>query len=260
MIKKQKSITDKLAPVTLIAAAVAFWQALCSLSVVPRFMLPSPLEVGRAFAQDFPELVGHSATTLSEAFIGLFAGIVLAFSVALAMDRFSCLYKAAYPLLILSQTVPSVAIAPLLVLWLGYGILPKIALIVIVCFFPVTIGFLDGFRSADADMISLMRTMGAGERQIFRHVKLPSSLNHFFAGLKISVSYSVVGAVIAEWLGGYAGLGVYMTRVKKSYAFDRMFAVILLVSLISLALMSLVSFIERRAMPYRRLPENDITE
>lgn len=173
------------------------------------------------------------------------------------MDRFRFVRDSVYPLLILTQTIPTVAIAPLLVLWLGYGILPKVVLIVITCFFPMTIGLLSGFASADGDLINLMRAMGATKGQIFRYVKLPSSAEQFFSGLRISASYSVVGAVIAEWLGGFEGLGVYMMRVKKSYSFDKMFAVILLISIISLLLIKAVDLIKKRSMPWVELHPAD---
>ena len=121
-----------------------------------------------------------------------------------------------------------------------------------VCFFPITIGLLDGFKSSDPDAIRLLTSMGARPAQIFRHIKLPSAMPHFLAGLKISVSYAVIGAVVAEWLGGNQGLGVYMTRVRKSYAFDEMFAVIFLVSIISLILMKCVSLLEKKLLPYQK--------
>jgi ABC-type nitrate/sulfonate/bicarbonate transport system permease component len=146
-----------------------------------------------------------------------------------------------------------VAIAPLLVLWFGYGMTPKIILIVLSTFFPIAVGLLEGFRSADPDAIGLLRSMGANRWQIFRHIKFPSALPQFFSGLRIAAAYGVVGAVISEWLGGFGGLGVYMTRVKKAYAFDKMFAVIFLISGISLALMTLVDYAERKCMPYRHL-------
>ena len=128
--------------------------------------------------------------------------------------------------------------------------LPKVILIVIVTFFPITVSLLDGFRSADLDTISLMRSMGATKMQIFWYVKFPASLNQFFASLRISVSYAVVGAVISEWLGGFNGLGVYMTRVKKAFSFDKMFAVIFLISAISLILMWLVNVLQKKCMPW----------
>jgi ABC-type nitrate/sulfonate/bicarbonate transport system permease component len=168
------------------------------------------------------------------------------------MDRFSFLYKAIYPILVITQTIPTIAIAPLLVLWMGFGMAPKITLVVITTFFPITIGVLNGFGGVDPDAINLMRAMGANRFQIFRYVKLPNSASSFFSGLRISASYAVVGAVVSEWLGGFEGLGVYMTRVKKAYSFDKMFAVIVFISVISLVLMGLVTLLERVAMPWNK--------
>lgn len=235
-----------------ILGILILWHLLSIFEIVPAYMLPSPLDVIRAFISDFPLLIYHAKTTLLEAFFGLSIGILLGFIAAIIMDRFHAIYKAFYPILIITQTIPTVAIAPLLVLWLGYGLAPKITLIVIVTFFPIAIGLLDGFKSADFDSINLLKAMDASEGQIFKHIKLPSSLSYFFAGLRISVSYSVVGAVIAEWLGGFNGLGVYMIRVKKSYSFDKMFAVILFISLISLMLMKGVTVVQRIIMPWSK--------
>lgn len=229
------------------------WQLVCLLGWIPGYMLPSPVEVLKAFVQELPLLYENSLITLQEAFLGLLLGVTVGFLAAVLMDSFKILYKAFYPLLIITQTVPSVAIAPLLVLWFGYEMTPKIILIVISTFFPVAVGLLDGFHSADRDAIGLLRSMGAGQVQIFRHIKFPSALPQFFSGLRIAAAYSVVGAVISEWLGGFGGLGVYMTRVKKAFAFDKMFAVIFLISAISLALMALVELAEKKSMPYRHL-------
>ncbi len=214
-------------------------------------MLPSPVKVVKAFIADFPVLMEHAGFTLLEAAVGMAVSIALGFSAAVVMDRFVLVKKALYPLLVVTQTIPSIAIAPLLVLWFGFDMSPKIILIVIVCFFPLAVGFLDGFASSDPDEIKLLRSMGASNMQIFRHIKLPHSLPHFFAGLKVSSSYCIVSAVISEWLGGTNGLGVYMTRVRKSYAFDKMFAVIILVSALSIVIMALISLLEKKLMPYK---------
>lgn len=192
----------------------------------------------------------HSGVTLTEAFLGLGLGILLGFVMAVLMDQFEGLYQAFYPIIVLTQTVPTVAIAPLLVLWFGYEMTPKVVLIVITTFFPIAIGLLNGFRSADSDSIHLLRAMGADRWQIFRHIKLPGAMSQFFAGLRISASYAVVGAVISEWLGGFNGLGVYMTRVKQAFAFDKMFAVIFLISIISLLLMKGVDVLQKVCMPW----------
>lgn len=233
-----------------VSVLLIIWQLLCTTELIPSYMLPSPTEVMQAFISEFPLLLENSAVTLQEAFIGLILGVSVGFFAAVLMDTFDILRKAFYPLLIITQTIPSVAIAPLLVLWFGYEMTPKIILIVISTFFPVTVGLLDGFRSADKDAIGLLRSMGADRLQIFRYIKFPSALPQLFSGLRIAAAYSVVGAVISEWLGGFGGLGVYMTRVKKAFAFDKMFAVIFLISAISLALMALVGFAEKKCMPY----------
>ena len=240
---------------TAIVLLLAVWELICVSGMVPGYMLPSPVDVVEAFVTDFPALMENAKITLQEAFIGLGLGLGLGFLFAVLMDSFEVLYRAVYPLLVLTQTIPTVAIAPLLVLWFGYEMTPKIILIVIATFFPVTVGLLDGFRSVDRDYIYLLRSMGAGRWQIFRHIKGPSALPQFFSGVRIAAAYSVVGAVISEWLGGFGGLGVYMTRVKKAYAFDKMFAVIFLISAISLLLMCLVDFLQRKCMPYRYLEQ-----
>lgn len=255
MKRKSQSTTSNrgfLPSMAAIAAILIVWQILSGTGVIPKFMLPSPIDVVLAFAGDFGLLMGHARVTLVEAFLGLGLGIFTGFLVAVLMEHFPLIYKAFYPLVVVTQTVPAVAIAPLLVLWLGYDIAPKIALIVITTFFPITVGLLDGFRSADPDTVNLLRAMGATRFQIFRYIKLPSSMSHFFAGLRISASYSIVGAVIAEWLGGFSGLGVYMTRVKKSYSFDKMFAVIFLISFISLILMYAVNLLQKKCMPWEK--------
>ncbi len=250
------SVMMTVAPVIFLAAILAVWQGVSAAGWMPGYMLPSPAAVVRALAEDFPLLLEHSKTTLLEAFFGLASSIGLAFVTAFFMDRYLFLQKAVYPLLIVSQTIPTVAIAPLLVLWLGYGIAPKVTLVIITCYFPLTISLLTGFSSADRDAIHLMQAMGASRWQIFYHIKLKSSLKQFFSGLRVAVSYAVVGAVISEWLGGMSGLGVYMTRVKKSYAFDKMFAVIFLISAISLLLMKAVAIVEKRTMPWEFLEQS----
>lgn len=253
MRKKLQSITGRINAIAAIFMILVIWQAVSSFGIVPGYMLPSPIQVLKAFLQEFPLLMENSRVTLMEAFIGLFCGVAFGFAMAVLMDRFEGLYQAFYPLIVLTQTIPTVAIAPLLVLWFGYEMLPKIILIVIATFFPITVGVLDGFRSADQDTMNLLRSMGAGRLQIFRYVKLPGAMSQFFASLRISAAYSVVGAVISEWLGGFNGLGVYMTRVKKAFAFDKMFAVIFLISFISLLLMKLVDYLQKKCMPWENI-------
>ncbi|MDD6311784.1 MAG: ABC transporter permease [Firmicutes bacterium] len=245
-----KSIYNKLPAVIALLIILLIWLLISEFEIVPAYMLPSPIDVGKVFIGDIDTILMHSVVTLQETIYGLLLGIILAFIIATVMDRFIILDKACYPLIVITQTIPTIAIAPLLVLWMGFGMAPKIALVVITTFFPIAIGLLDGYKSVDIDSLDLMRSMGANRLQIFRHVKLPAALPHFFSGLQISSSYAVVGAVVAEWLGGFEGLGVYMTRVKKAYAFDKMFAVIIFIVIISLLLMLVVKAIRRASMPW----------
>lgn len=217
---------------------------------VPAYMLPSPIDVVKAFADNFSIMMKQAAVTLQETLYGLLIGIAIAFVIASLMDRFTIINKALYPVLVVTQTIPTIAIAPLLVLWMGFGMAPKITLVVITTFFPIAIGLLNGFQSVDEDAINLMRSMGARRLQIFRIIKLPNATASFFSGLRISAAYAVVGAFVSEWLGGFEGLGVYMTRVKKAYAFDKMFAVIVFISAISLVLMGIVVLLEKISMPW----------
>ena len=240
------------APAVTVAAVLIVWQLVCSLGIVPTFLLPSPAMIVEALANDAPLLASHAGSTIVEAAIGLVLGVVVGFAVAVLMDRFELVYRALNPLVTISQTIPTVAIAPLLVLWFGYGILPKVLLVVLTTFFPITVALASGFRSVDPDVIDLMRTMNASRWQIFWYAKLPAAAGQFFAGLRISATYAVVGAVVAEWLGGFNGLGVYMTRVRKSYSYDKMFAVIFLISGLSLALMGIVGVLQRVCMPWER--------
>ena len=208
MKKRSGNITFNLPAAVALILLIALWAIVGRSGVVPSYMLPSPGVVVKAFIDDFPNLMHHAATTLQEAAWGLLAGILLAMVMATVMDRFLVLDRALYPLMIISQTIPTIAIAPLLVLWMGFGMAPKITLVVITTFFPIAVGLLDGYRSVDQDAVDLMRSMGASRMQIFRHLKFPAALPSFFSGLKISASYAVVGAVISEWLGVFEGLGV----------------------------------------------------
>ena len=250
MPKKSQNITSKLPAAIALILIVVIWELVCLSGALPSYMLPAPHEVAAALVNDFSLIWMHACITLQEAFYGLLIGVALAFVTATLMDHFITLNRAFYPIMIITQTIPTIAIAPLLVLWMGFGMAPKITLVVITTFFPITVGLLDGYKSVDQDAIDLMRAMGANTVQIFTNVKFPAALSHFFSGLKVSASYAVVGAVISEWLGGFEGLGVYMTRVKKAYAFDKMFAVIIFIVIISLLLMEVVNIIRNLSMPW----------
>ncbi len=254
--KKSQNITSKLPPVVAIGTLLLIWHIVCETGLVLAFMLPSPQDVFVALFEELPLLLEHAQITFTEAFWGLMAGVSIAFIIATLMDRFPVIHRALYPIIIVTQTIPTVAIAPLLVLWMGFEMAPKITLVALTTFFPVTIGLLDGYASADKQATELLKSMGANKRQIYFNLKLPSASSHFFAGLRVSASYAVVGAVVSEWLGGFEGLGVYMTRVRKAYAFDKMFAVIVFITAVSLLLMLGVSVLRKVCMPWEIYEKN----
>ena len=259
MMKKSQSIISKLPAAAALVLLVLVWLLVSEGGLVPEFLLPSPVQVVQALAHDEPILLKNAQVTLIEAFWGLGAGVISALLLSTLMHRTRPIYRAFYPLLVITQTIPTIAIAPLLVLWMGFGMAPKVTLVALTTFFPVTVSLLEGYASTDRAAADLLRSMGASRWQVFRHLEFPCALGCFFSGLRVSASYAVVGAVISEWLGGFEGLGVYMTRVKKAYAFDKMFAVILVIVAVSLGLMALVSCL-RRACPweaYEKIERND---
>ncbi|WP_068268779.1 ABC transporter permease [Caviibacter abscessus] len=240
----------KLKKYSLILLLLILWQSLTFFTIIPDFLLPSPYQVIKAFIEDFNLIIYHTKYTLIIAFIGVFIGIIISFLLSLIMDMNKNIYDIVYPVIIITQTIPTVAIAPLLIIWLGYYMKPKILLVVLTSFFPIVISLLDGYNSVDEDSIKLLKAMGANKYQMYRHLKIPASLGYFFAGLRVCVSYSLISAVVAEWLGGFYGLGVYMTRVRKAYALDKMFAVIFFISFLSLMLMTTVDIIQKKIIKY----------
>lgn len=236
----------KLKDYSLVILLLIVWEILSDLHIISEFLLPSPYQVILAFIGDFGLLMRHTYYTLLVAFIGVFIGIILSFILSLSMDLYQGLYDLVYPVIILTQTIPTIAIAPLLIIWLGYYMKPKIVLVVISTFFPITISLLNGYKAVDKDNIQLLKAMGANTFQMYRYLKIPSAMSYFFSGLKVSMSYSLISAVISEWLGGYYGLGVYMTRVKKAFALDKMFAVIFLITFLSLLLMTIIDILEKK--------------
>lgn len=221
------------------------------LKLLPKYILPTPIEIAGAFVRDRDLLMQHSLFTLRTALLGLFLGVLIACLMSLVMDRYSWINDMIYPILIVIQTIPTIALAPILVLWLGYGLLPKIVLIILTTTFPIIVSILDGFRQCDRDTLNLFRLMGANPWQVLWHFKIPNALPYFYAGLRVSVSYAFISAVVSEWLGGFEGLGVYMIQSKKLFQYDTMFAIIILVSLISLLGMKMVEISERCVIKWK---------
>ncbi len=251
MKKLINTIKNKITAYLLIFIIIAIWYIVTALNIVPSFILPSPIDVIKAFFSDFYLIISHLWVTIIEAFLGLVISIVISFFIAILMDRFKFFEKTVYPLIVLTQSVPTIAIAPLIILIFGFGLMPKIFLIFLTCFFPLTISILTGFKNIDKDIIIFMKSLDASYFKILFLLKIPYSLKSFFSGLKIAASYCISAAVVSEWLGGEKGLGVYMIRVKNAYAFDKMFASIILISLLSILFVQFIKFLENKAVYWK---------
>lgn len=229
---------------------LAVWQISVDYFKLPLWFIPSPVAVMKAFWRTRDLLWLHTLTTIWETTIGFVLSIALGLVAGLVMVLSPMAKRLFYPLLIVSQTVPLIAVAPLLILWLGYGLLPKILTVVIVCFFPITVSLIEGLEVSDADLLNLLKSMGASRWQILYMIRWPNALPSFFAGLKIAATYSVMGAVIGEWLGASSGLGVYLTRSSHSFRTDQVFAAIVAITLLSLIYFALIAGIRRLVLPW----------
>lgn len=250
--KRLKNIGIKLIPTVFFMIILMSWQYIVDRGIVARYILPSPLDIIITTFRILPELKPHIITTLEEAFTGFFIAILLAIILAVLMDSFSLVKRAFYPLFIVSQTIPIIVLLPLLIMWFGFDKLPKIIVVILVCFFPIVVNLLEGLESIDRDMLNLFKSMKANYFQIFKFAKFPAALISFFSGLKIAATYSVMGAVIGEWMGGKDGLGVYMTRVRQSFALDKVFSAIVIIILLSLILFKTIELIQYLTMPWMR--------
>ena len=229
-----------LRPLILMAGLLALWQALVLLTGVPPYILPGPGPVARAIASNLPVLTGHLGTTLAEILLGLALGTVLGSSAALAMILSPVLKRWMLPVLVVSQAIPVFALAPILVLWLGYGMASKVGMAVLIIFFPVASSFFSGMRRTDADLLELARIMNARPLKVLTGVIIPSALPSFAAGLRVATAVAPIGAVVGEWVGSSRGLGFYMLHANARMQIDLMFAALTLLAAASLTLYFLV--------------------
>jgi len=232
-------------PLVAVIFFLAAWQVSVSLFHIEKWILPSPTDIAGEFSGNAAGIGAHTLATLRLTMIGFPIGIAVGLIVALLLHLIPWAKRSFYPLIILSQNVPSIALGPLLIIWFGFGLLPKIVLITLVCFFPVAVAAMGGLAQSDRMMMNYMKMAGASKWQIFTKLELPSSLPSMFSGMKISASYAVMGAVVAEWIGADKGIGVYMLLQKSAYRTDRMFVAIMIIVLLSLVLFALIVLLEK---------------
>lgn len=215
---------------------LAIWEAACLWGEVPGYILPAPSKIATALAEDFAILMQHSTVTLVESVLGMLLSAALAVFLALFMDLNDTLREVFQALLVITQCIPALVLAPLLMIWLGFGLAPKIVVVVLMCFYPITVNFASGLQAIDGESLELLQSFSASTAQIYKLAKIPAALPYLFSGLRVAATYSISAAVIGEWLSSKAGLGYYMIRVSKAYQLDKVFASLFLIIFWSLVM------------------------
>ncbi|MGE5390131.1 MAG: ABC transporter permease [Deltaproteobacteria bacterium] len=248
--KKSANIGLSIAPWLAFIILLAGWEAGVRIWSVPLWILPAPSQVLRMTLSSLPLLLGHTVVTLEEAILGFAASVALAFLLVFCFNLMPWLRQALYPLLVVSQTIPLITLAVLFTIWFGWGLLPKVLVVILVCFFPIVISLIKGIDGVHPEMIDLFRSMGASRLKIWTMVQFPLALPSFFAGLRISATYSIMAAVIGEWMGSQQGLGFYMTLLQKNFSVDGVLSAVLIICLLSLLLVKTVDFLEYVLVPW----------
>jgi ABC-type nitrate/sulfonate/bicarbonate transport system permease component len=241
-------------PASLILSAVllAGWQLYVTKADVDPAVLPSPWRVVTQGWADRVNLWNNTLPTLKETLLGFALSITVAWLLAIVCDFSALCRRAIEPLLVVSQTIPVIAIAPLFIIWFGFTTLPKVLVVALVTFFPITVSLLQGFSGASVDATNLLRSMGANRVQLFLRLRVPTALPYFFSGLRISITYAVVGAIFGEYVGAELGLGIYMQIAKNSRRTDLVLAAVVVTAVLSLLLYWLVTAVERISQPWER--------
>jgi ABC-type nitrate/sulfonate/bicarbonate transport system permease component len=233
-----------------VVALLLLWQGYVRVSGVDQQLLPPPGDVWAALVAQREALWENTLVTLWETVIGFGVALATGILFGIAIDLSSWLRRALYPLLVATQAIPLIALAPLLALWFGFGMASKAIVVTLMCFFPIVVALADGLRGADPELIKLFRSFGAGPLRVFWSVRLPGALPALFSGIRIAIAYSVIGAIIAEFVGAEAGLGLYMTLKQHSFSTTGVLATFFVTSLLSFALFALVALVERLALPW----------
>jgi ABC-type nitrate/sulfonate/bicarbonate transport system permease component len=239
-------------PLAVLVVLIVLWEVVVNVFSVSAEIVPGPRLVASATWADRANLWPAMVTTTEEAILGILAATLVAVLLAVAIDWSKTVRRSVYPLMVTSQTLPIIVLAPLVVIWFGFGMAPKIGLVALFTFFPICVGAVQGLASSDADAMALLRTMGAKRGQLLTRIRIPSALPQFFTGLKVAVTYAYVSAIFAEYVGGTQGLGVYMQVSKNNFRTELVFGAIFATTLLTLGLFLVVVALEHLALPWRR--------
>jgi ABC-type nitrate/sulfonate/bicarbonate transport system permease component len=239
-----------LGPLAVLALATGAWEVAARIGAVENYLLPAPSEVATALVDDRALLLPDAWTTAQEILLGFALAVVVGLALALLLHFSPLLRRSLYPLVVASQAVPVIVIAPILVIWFGFGMAPKLIVIALICFFPIVVNTLDGLQSVDRDHVKMLRTLNASRGDVFRYLELPASLPFLFSGAKIAVAVAVIGAVFGELVGSDAGLGHAIQIGTAQLETARVFACVLILSVMAIGLFALVAALERWALPW----------
>lgn len=249
--RRRSALLSAGAPLALVAAVLCVWQAYVWLSGIRPQVLPGPVRIARESVEAGWLIWDHALVTLSEVGAGMAISVTAALALGLLIDLSAPLRRALYPIIVASQTVPIPVIAPLLIVWFGFGILPKVIVIGLFTFVPIVLGFAAGLASADRQALDLMRTLRASRWQVYRHLKIPAALPELFTGLRIASIYAVIGAIFGELAGAVDGLGIFMEQARLSFRLDLVFGAIFVSTALSYLIFLAVVLAERLAAPWR---------
>lgn len=239
-------------PIATLVLTLTVWELCVRWMDISLYVLPAPSKIIYAIIENADVLWMHSLVTLKEALSGLMLAVVLAVIIAILMDMSSIFRHSIFPHLVVTQTVPVMVLGPLFAIWLGFGMAPKVLMVIFMCFFPIVIAFADALAQVDFQQINLLKSFGANRWQIYRYVKIPSAMTALFSGVKVAATYCIGGAIVGEWLSASAGLGYYMIRVKNGYMLDKVFACVVVIIIWSLLLHLALTWLERIVFPYQK--------
>lgn len=245
---------SKAAPVFVILGLLVIWELVVQLAGIPLYVLPAPSDMMQSFVSELPTLLRHAAVTVMEALVGMAISFVVGILMGILIDAMPMFKKCIYPILVVTQTVPVIVLAPIFIIYMGFGYTPKILTVVLMCFFPIVVSFSDGLGEMNAGYLNLVRTYGGSKLQVYRIVKIPAALISLLSGLKVAATYSISGAVVGEWIASQSGLGYYLIRAKNGYMLDKVFACVLMIILLSLMMNGLVKLFGYIVLPTKRVP------
>ena len=237
-------------PVIILLVFIALWEIWVQFGNIPKWQLPAPSAIAQELVASWSLLLHHAYITLQEIVIGFLVALALGLLLATVIVRSKILERALLPILVSSQTIPIIAIAPLLLIWVGYGLASKVIVVALISFYPIAVNTIDGLKAINTDMVAMMRSLGASRWQIFTKLQVPTSLPYIFSGIKVGISISVIGAVIGEWVGASGGLGYLIKYSQPLFLTSRVFAAIFVLSVMGVGLFALAGLVERLMLPW----------